>query len=111
MATVEQELEQRIERLASEIGQVVRSADPEKQDQLKDLATTLVSQEVAPIGGGSEQAAGRAVARSMNPLAAGLGLLLLAIGFFFLLPPVGVMLGIAGLIGIVWGSVISWTKN
>ena len=109
MSTVEQELEQKIERLASEIGQVVRSADPEKQDQLKDLATTLVSQEVGPVGG-SEQATARAAARSMNPLAAGLGFLLLGIGFSFLIPPVGIMLGIAGLIGIVWGSVISWTK-
>jgi hypothetical protein len=35
MPTPQRDLEQEIERLVRELGQVVRSADPEKQDQLK----------------------------------------------------------------------------
>jgi hypothetical protein len=109
MSTVERDVEQRLERLAGEIGQVIRSADPQSQEQLKELAATLVGEEIGPIGS-SEKLTERAVERSMNPLAAGLGLLLLGIGFTFLIPPVGIVLAIAGVIGIVWGSVISWTK-
>jgi hypothetical protein len=47
----------------------------------------------------------------MNPLAAGLGLLIIGAGLSFLIPLVGIMLGAVGLIGIAWGAVMSWTKK
>ncbi|HWP58407.1 MAG TPA: hypothetical protein VNL14_10995 [Candidatus Acidoferrales bacterium] len=109
MATAERDAEQKIERLAGEIGQVIRSAEPERQAELKELAVTLVREEVEPLGS-NEEAAGRAASRAMNPLAAGLGLIVIGIGFSFVIPPVGLVLAIAGLVGVVWGSVMSWTK-
>jgi hypothetical protein len=102
--------EQEIERLVREIGIVVRSNDPERQDQLKEFASTLVNQELSPIGA-SEQRMQQAAGRSMNPLAAGLGLLIIGAGLSFLIPLVGIMLGAVGLIGIAWGAVMSWTKK
>lgn len=110
MPTPQGDLEQEIERLVSELGQVVRSADPEKQDQLKEFASTLVDQEFVSMGQ-SARAAARETRRPMNPLAAGLGLLVLGAGLFFFVPPVGVVLGIVGLIGIAWGIVTGVAKK
>ena len=67
-------------------------------------------QELIPMGTG-ERVTRRAVRRPMNPLAAGLGLCVLGVGLFFLIPPVGIILGIIGLAGIVWGAVTSLTKK
>lgn len=110
MPTASLDPEQEIERLVRQLGQVIRSADSEKQEQLKEFASTLLDQEQVPVGT-SERASQRAVRRPMNPLAAGLGLLVLGVGLLFFIPPVGIMLGIVGLIGIAWGAVISFTKK
>jgi len=50
MLTPQQDSEQEIERLVRELGQIVRCADPEKQDDLKEFASTLVDQEFVPTG-------------------------------------------------------------
>jgi hypothetical protein len=110
MATTQETPEIEVERLVRELRQVVQSADPEKQDQLKEYASTLLDQELLPMGS-TERATQRALRRPMNPLAAGLGLCVLGVGFFFFIPPVGIMLGIIGFAGIVWGAVASLTKN
>jgi hypothetical protein len=47
----------------------------------------------------------------MNPLAAGLGLCVLGVAFFFFIPPVGIIVGIIGLAGVVWGALTSLTKK
>jgi hypothetical protein len=47
----------------------------------------------------------------MNPLAAGLGLCVLGLAFFFFIPPVAIILGIIGTAGVVWGAVTSLTKK
>ena len=108
LSTAQQDPEREIERLAREIGHVVGSADPERQDQHKELVSTLVDQELAPIGT-SNQTAAPAVRRPLNPLAVGLGLLVLGVALFFLVPPIAIMLGIVGFFGITWGAVMSWT--
>jgi hypothetical protein len=110
MPTSQPDLEQEIERLVRELGQLVRSADPEKQDQLKEFASTLVDQEFVPMEK-SARVAEPQTRRPMNPLAAGLGLLILGAGLFFFIPAVGIILGIVGLIGIVWGAVTSVRKK
>ena len=51
MLTPQQDSEQEIERLVRELGQIVRSAGPEKQDDLKEFASALVDQEFVPTGG------------------------------------------------------------
>ena len=50
MATTQETLETAVERLVWELRQVVQSADPERQDQLKELASALLNQELTPIG-------------------------------------------------------------
>jgi hypothetical protein len=47
----------------------------------------------------------------MNPLAAGLGLLLVGGGLSFIIPPVGIALVGAGIIAVVWGAVISFVRK
>ena len=47
----------------------------------------------------------------MNPLAAGLGLLLLGAGLFFFIPAIGIVLGVIGFIGIAWGAMTSILKK
>ena len=70
MLTPQQDLEQEIERLVRELGQIVRSADPEKQDDLKEFASTLVDQEFVLAGGStrlpSRQATLRFLTRSAS---------------------------------------------
>ena len=51
MLTPQLDSEQEIERLVRELGQIVRCADPEKQDDLKEFASTLVDQEFVLAGG------------------------------------------------------------
>ena len=109
MATTQETPEIEVERLVQELGQVVQSADPEA-GQLKELASALLDQELIPMGT-SERATRRAVRRPMNPLAAGLGLCVLGVGLFFFIPPVGIILEIIGLAGIVWGAATSLTKK
>jgi hypothetical protein len=109
MAETQENLEMEVERLVRELGQIVQSADPERQDQLKELASTLLDQELIPVET-SERATQSAVRHSMNPLAAGLGLCILGAGLFFFIPSVGIILGIIGLAGIVWGATASSAK-
>jgi len=110
VAATHENLETEVERLVQELAHVVRSADPERQDPLKDLAATLLDQELIPMES-SERAPLSAVRRPMNPLAAGLGLCVLGGGLFLFIPPVGIMLGIIGLVGIVWGAVNGFTEK
>jgi hypothetical protein len=50
MATTQENLEAEVERLVREMGEVVQSADPDRQDQLKELASALLDQELIPVG-------------------------------------------------------------
>jgi hypothetical protein len=109
MAETQENREMEVERLVRELGQIVQSADLARQDQLKELASTLLDQELIPVET-SERATQSAVRRPMNPLAAGLGLCILGGGLFFFIPSVGIILGIIGLAGIVWGATASLAK-
>src|SRR5215467_3105594 len=110
MLTPQLDSEQEIERLVRELGQIVRCADPEKQDDLKEFASALVDQEFVPTGG-STRIAERQERRSMNPLTVGLGLLVLGAGLFIFIPAVALVLGILGLIGVGWGLGRSTNRN
>src|SRR5215813_8331105 len=86
-----------------ELGQIVRSADPESKTISKSSPQPLVDQEFVPTGG-STRIAERQERRSMNPLAVGLGLLVLGAGLFIFIPAVALVLGILGLIGVSLGG-------
>src|SRR3954469_1067277 len=104
--TGHQAREQEIERLAQEIGRLIQSSDPEKRDDLKELAYTLIREEIfdQDVKGARE----RTTSRPFNPLATGILIVVMGGGFFFIFPVVGVALIFFGLIFVLTGAVISW---
>src|SRR3954469_15594375 len=107
--TGHQAREQEIERLAQEIGRLIQSSDPEKRDDLKELAYTLIREEIfeQDVKGARE----RTTAGPFNPLATGILIVFLGGGFFFIFPVVGMALAFVGFIFIVTGAIITWFKR
>jgi hypothetical protein len=103
--------EQEIEKLVAEIGSVIRAAEPERRDELKELAETLVHEEMSTIPAQAEPAKDYFAHRSVNPLAGGILLTLLGAGFALIIAPVGVGLMLIGLFLVIWGAIISWAKK
>jgi hypothetical protein len=103
MATDEQKREEEIERLARETGRLIREANPETREELREAASAIMREEAHEIQESAEPEARRA----MNPLAAGLGLVVIGAGLAFIMPPVGLGLLVIGALAIVWGGVIS----
>jgi hypothetical protein len=102
--------DQEIERLAQEIGRLVQSAAPERREDLKELAYTLIREEIFERDGRAEAEA-RTAPGPFNPLASGILILILGAGLSFIFGPVGLALMLGGLIFIVWGAVITWVKG
>lgn len=96
-------VDREVEKLAQETGRLIREADPETQQELKDAASAMIREESSTE---SQQEAGeRRQRRPLNPLAVGILFLLIGAGFLFLLPPVGMILMAGGLIGVIWGAI------
>ena len=102
--------EQEIERLAQQIGRLIQSAEPQKREDLKELAYTLIREEMFQRGEGEEKAE-EAAPGPFNPLGTGVLILVLGAGLSFIFGPVGLVLMLSGLIFIVWGALISWVKG
>ncbi|MGH7836133.1 MAG: hypothetical protein ACREQK_20980 [Candidatus Binatia bacterium] len=104
------EAEKEIERLAEEIGRLIRSAEPRKREDLKELAYTLIREEMIHEGE-EKQAVEGSTPGPFNPLGTGILFLVLGAGLSFVFGPVGLVLMLGGLIFVVWGAVISWVKG
>ena len=104
MATAQEKREEEIERLAREAGRLIREADPETREELRDAAAAIMREEAHEAEETKTEPEAR---RAMNPLAAGLGLLVIGAGLAFIVPPVGLSLLAIGAFGIVWGGVMS----
>jgi hypothetical protein len=104
----QKEKEEEIERLASETARLIREAEPGTQQQLAEAASAIIREESQTP---SETAQPASVRRPMNPLAAGLGLLVVGAGLSFLTPFIGLALIFGGIIAIVWGIIISWVRK
>jgi hypothetical protein len=107
MGSEQAKREEEIERLAREVGQLIQSAEPETQEELREAASALMREEANAI----REPGQLTRRRPMNPLAAGVGLLVVGAVLVFLIPPVGVTLAFCGLVGILWGAIITWAKN
>jgi hypothetical protein len=105
-----QEREQEIERLAQEIGRLIQRADPERREDLKELAFALIREELIHTGEGEEGKGGSTPA-PFNPLGTGVLIFFLGAGLSFIVGPVGLFLMLGGLIFVVWGAFISWFKR
>jgi hypothetical protein len=102
--------EQEIERLAQELGRLIQGADPERRDDLKEMAFALIHEELIHDAGSDETAKGSAPA-PFNPLGTGVLIFFLGAGLSFIFGPVGLVLMLGGLIFVVWGALLSWVKG
>lgn len=104
--------EQEVEKLTTVIGAVIRAAAPEKRAGLKELAETLLHQEISTIAESAAPTGGPASSyRRMNPLAAGILILLFGLGFLLIFPLVGAVLAVIGAVLMLWGGVMSWARK
>ena len=101
--------EKEIERLAEEIGRLIKSAGPERREDLKELAFALIREEMIQ-GDQEERRAGLSPA-PFNPLGTGVLILGVGGGLSFIFGPVGLLLMLGGLIFIIWGAIISWRRG
>jgi hypothetical protein len=106
--STQKEKEEEIERLATETARLIRDAEPGTQQQLAEAASAIIREESQTPPQTAQPAA---VRRPMNPLAAGLGLLLVGGGLSFLTPFIGLALIGAGIIAVIWGLIISWARK
>jgi hypothetical protein len=105
--------EQQVERLVGDIGRAIRNAEPGRRAGLKELAETLLHEEIVSISEEPQADAAEvtAVRRRANPLAAGILLGLFGLGLAIIVPFIGLTLGAIGVILVLWGGVISWSRK
>jgi|TARA_B100000315_G_C14019197_1_gene338042 hypothetical protein len=101
---------QEVEELAQSIGRLLRSVEPQKREDLKELAYALIREEMIQ-GGGEEGLAEGSPPRPLNPFGAGVLIFLLGGGLSIIFPPVGMVLMLGGIFFMVWGAAISWFKK
>ena len=97
----------KIERMVGEIAAVIRTAGPDRRSELKELTEALLRDEISSIPESPSAATRTTVAKSANPLFAGILLTLFGLGFSLLLPLVGLALGAIGIGLAIWGVVMS----
>lgn len=103
--------EQEIERLAQELGRLIQGADPERREDLKELAFALIREEFIHQPGDERGAAAGSAPAPFNPLGTGVLIFVLGAGLSFVFGPVGLALMLGGIIFVVWGALISWIKG
>lgn len=104
------EREEEIERLAAQTGRLIREAEPASRAELAEAASAILREEA--LTGEVPQPPPRPVSqRPVNPLAAGIGILIVGAGLTLLFPLVGVAVMACGAIAIVWGAIISAVRK
>ena len=103
------EREAEIQRLAGEIGRLIRESDPETREELAHTADILLREEALRpnfVTAGNNPVVD-AQQRPLNPLAGGIALMLIGAAVALLLPLVGLALAACGALTTLWGIVIS----
>lgn len=103
--------EQEVEKLVAAIGSVIRAAAPQSRSGLKELAETLVHEEISTIPAEAEPAKDYFAQRRVNPLAGGILLMILGAGLALIFTPMGLGLMLIGLFLAVWGAILSWARK
>lgn len=101
--------EQEIERLAQEIGRLIQGADPERREDLKELAFALIREEL--IHEAEDESKRGSTSAPFNPLGTGILIFCLGAGLSFIFGPVGLVLMLGGLVFVVWGALITWFRG
>ncbi len=102
--------EDEVEKLAQDIGRLIRAVEPQRREDLKELAYTLIREEMNQ-GAAGEGVTEASPAGPFNPFGVGVLILVLGAGLSFIFGPVGLVLMLGGLIFITWGVLISWVKR
>ncbi|MBI2360761.1 MAG: hypothetical protein HYV04_17965, partial [Deltaproteobacteria bacterium] len=89
---------------------LIQGAEPQRREDLKELAFSLIREEMIRVGEGEQRQEG-APPGPFNPLGAGVLILVLGAGLSFIFGPVGLLLMFGGFVFIVWGALISWVKR
>ena len=107
------EREAEIQRLAGEIGRLIRDSDPETREDLAHTADVLLREEAlrASFVTAGNKPIVDAQQRPLNPLAGGIALILVGAAIALLLPFVGLALAVCGVLTTLWGIVISARKK
>jgi hypothetical protein len=105
------ETEGQVEKLVAEIGGVIRAAEPERRAGLKEMAETLLHEEVATIAEEKRSTETEPRRLGSNPLAAGILLTLLGLGFLLMVPLIGITLTGIGVLLALSGAVMSWFRK
>ena len=103
------EREAEIQRLAGEIGRLIRDSDPETREDLAHTADILLREEALRpsfVTAGNKPIV-NAQQRPLNPLSGGIALMLIGGAIALLLPFVGLALAACGALTTLWGIVIS----
>ncbi len=101
--------EAEIERLAGEIGRLIQASDPETREELAESANSLIREQGLRPGLASvdKEVVADGRRRPLNPLAAGIGLMMVGAAVTLLLPFVGLTLAAFGVLAALWGIMIS----
>lgn len=102
--------EEEIERLAQQIGHLIKGVEPQRREELRELAYTLIREEIAEAVRAEELAAQPAPG-PFNPLGTGVLIFVLGAGLSFVFGPVGLLLMAGGIGFIVWGALIGWLRK
>ncbi len=103
--------EKEIERLAQELGRLIRGADPEQREELKESAYALIREELFQLDEADAKPSEPARPAPFNPLGTGVLIFFLGGGLSFVFGPVGLLLMLVGVGFVVWGALISWLKG
>ncbi len=92
-----------LERLVHEIGEVIEKARPEEREELRQMATDLMQEEmvqtqVPPAENNT------AAKRPLNVIALGAFVMIIGAGLSILMPPIGLLLVAAGLATLFLGT-------
>jgi hypothetical protein len=103
--------EEEIEKLVRDISRAIREAEPDRRAGLKDLAETLLHQEILSIAEEPQTEEVIPPRKQANPLAVGILLTLLGLGLAIIVPFIGLTLVAIGVVLVIWGGVISWSRK
>ena len=96
-------LEQRIEALAHDIATTINDGQSEAREALRDVAVSILRDEVQPDAPAPAPPSGGIGGQSFNPFGIGIPLCLMGVVLIFLFPPVGLLLFGAAALMIAWG--------
>jgi len=106
--TSAREREEAIERSAAYTGRLIRGAESESRAELAEAASAILREEaLGGVASVDRPLATDARTRPVNPLGAGIGIIVLGAAISLLLPFVGISMMALGVAALLWGLVIS----